>query len=255
MYLMYVDESGDPGLIKSPTRYFVLSGLVIHELRWNDYLNQIVAFRKRLRIKLGLKLREEIHAGHLLEQPKELIRIPRQDRLAIIRMFADELASMTDISIISVLNDKQGKPPHYDVFEATWTALLQRFDNTIRHHNFPGPGNNDERGIIIPDNTNNEKLRRLTRRLRRYNPVPNKSQYGSGYRNIQIQNIIEDPNFRDSRDSYFIQAADLSAFLLYQFIQPSRYIRKKSAQNYIDRLDAILCKVACQGDPRGIVRL
>jgi hypothetical protein len=28
MFLMYVDESGDPGLINSPTRYYVLSGLV-----------------------------------------------------------------------------------------------------------------------------------------------------------------------------------------------------------------------------------
>lgn len=31
MYFMYVDESGDPGMLVSPTRYFVLSGLVVHE--------------------------------------------------------------------------------------------------------------------------------------------------------------------------------------------------------------------------------
>ena len=29
---MYVDESGDVGLVGSPTRYFVLVGLVVHEL-------------------------------------------------------------------------------------------------------------------------------------------------------------------------------------------------------------------------------
>lgn len=33
MYLMYVDESGDSGLLGSPTRYFVVSGIVLHELR------------------------------------------------------------------------------------------------------------------------------------------------------------------------------------------------------------------------------
>ena len=32
MFLMYVDESGDAGLVGSPTRYFVLTGLVVHEL-------------------------------------------------------------------------------------------------------------------------------------------------------------------------------------------------------------------------------
>lgn len=44
MYLMYVDESGDPGLTSSPTRYFVLSGIVIHELRWAICLDQLNQF-------------------------------------------------------------------------------------------------------------------------------------------------------------------------------------------------------------------
>jgi hypothetical protein len=44
---MYVDESGDSGLDNSPTRYFVLTGLVIHELRWRAYLEQMVNFRQR----------------------------------------------------------------------------------------------------------------------------------------------------------------------------------------------------------------
>ena len=63
MFLMYVDESGDSGLVNSPTRYFVLTGLVVHELRWHDALNSLVNFRQRMRGKFGLKLREEIHAG------------------------------------------------------------------------------------------------------------------------------------------------------------------------------------------------
>ena len=35
MYIMYVDESGDIGIEKTQTRYFILSALVIHELKWN----------------------------------------------------------------------------------------------------------------------------------------------------------------------------------------------------------------------------
>jgi hypothetical protein len=42
MYLMYVDESGDTGLLGSPIRYFVLTGMVIHELRWHQALEQLV---------------------------------------------------------------------------------------------------------------------------------------------------------------------------------------------------------------------
>jgi len=46
MYLMYVDESGDIGLTGSPTRYFVLTGLVLHELRWRQTLDGLIAFRR-----------------------------------------------------------------------------------------------------------------------------------------------------------------------------------------------------------------
>jgi hypothetical protein len=67
--------------------------------------------------------------------------------------------------------------------------------------------------------------------------------------------VLEDPNFRDSRHSYFIQASDLAAFLLYQHVCPSAYVKRKSAQNYITRLDPILCKAASARDPLGIVKL
>lgn len=44
MYLIYEDESGDSGTLNSPSRYFVLSGLVVHELRWLATLDAIVDF-------------------------------------------------------------------------------------------------------------------------------------------------------------------------------------------------------------------
>jgi len=64
---MYVDESGDIGLTQSPTRYFVLCGLVIHELRWREYFDELLTFRRFLRQQYGLKLREELHAAWSLE--------------------------------------------------------------------------------------------------------------------------------------------------------------------------------------------
>jgi hypothetical protein len=54
MYLMYVDESGDTGLARSPTTHFVLSSLVLHETRWRDFITQVMAFRKWVRANYGL---------------------------------------------------------------------------------------------------------------------------------------------------------------------------------------------------------
>ncbi len=255
MYLVYVDESGDCGLSNSPTRYFALAGVVVHELRWKAVLDVLIEFRRELRARYGLKLREELHAADLLRNPGVLARIPKYQRLEIIRRFADAIASIQDISVIMVLLDKSKKPPGFDVFDQAWKALIQRFENTIRWQNFPGPKNADERGILFADDTDGNKLTRLLRKLRLYNPVPNQPSYGSGYRNLPLAYIIEDPNLRDSRHSLFVQAADLCAFLLFQKFAPSSYMRKKSGQNYFARLTPVICAHASPRDPDGIVRL
>ncbi len=255
MYLLYVDESGDSGIRGSPTRYFVLTGLVVHELRWNQYLERIVAFRTRMRSKFGLLLREEIHSARLINRLGALSRIKRNDRLTIVRNFANEIGSLPDLSIINVVVDKDGKLPTYDVIDMAWRALIQRFSNTMSYHNFPGPANADETGVVVPDRGEVKKIATVLRRMRRYNPVPNQPAHGPGYRNLLITNLIEDPYFKDSEHSYFIQAADLAAFLLYQRIAPSSYFKMKSARNYFRRLDSVLCRVAATTDPDGIVRL
>jgi len=255
MYLMYVDESGDPGLVGTPTRYFVLTGLVVHELRWESALERLVAYRRKTREHCGLKLREELHASGLVNRPGDLVRIKRNDRLAVIRSFADEIAAIPDISLINVVVDKLTKKPDYSVFDNAWQVLIQRFENTISRRNFQGPANADDRGLLLPDNTDGLRLSRILRRMRRYNPIPDSFGTGQSYRDAKITKVIEDPCLRDSRHSYFIQAADLAAFLLYQSLAPSSYMRRKSGQNYFARLDPVLCKVASTTDPQGIVRL
>jgi hypothetical protein len=208
----------------------------------------------------GLKLKEEIHAARFISRPGPLTRIPRQDRLAILRHFADELATMTDINIINVAVNKPARVgTNFDVFEMAWKVLIQRFENTLSHRNFSGPANPDERGMLFPDHTDDKKLTRLFRQMRRWNPTPHDRgfsvMFGSGYRNLSLTTMIEDPNFRNSEHSYFIQATDLAAFLLYQYIVPNSYMRNRGGHRYFLRLDPVLCKVASRSDPYGVVYL
>lgn len=256
MYLMYVDESGDSGLQDSPTRYFVLSGLVVHELRWQQTLDQLVDFRKRMRATFGLLMREEIHAGQMLSRPGPLVRIQRNDRLTIVRHLLDELAAMTFLNIITVRIDKNGKGLGYDPFEKAWEALIQRFENTMSNSNFPQPRNPNERGLIVCDETDEASLRDVFRRMRVYNPVPhNRAQYGGGYRQLPVQHLVEDPIMRRSHESYFIQAVDAVAFSAYQLYAPSDYVRTKGARDYYGRLAPIHCTVASRQNRYGIVEL
>lgn len=253
MYFMYVDESGDSGLVNSPKRHFILTGLVVHETRWRLCLDRLISFRRRIKSGFGLKLSEELHAYALVNSPGSLKRIKRNDRLTIVRAFADELASINDFRVINVVVDKQSKAQDYDVFEKAWSALIQRFENTLNQGNFPAPAHSHEHGMILPDRTDDKKLTQLLRKMRHYNPVPN--SIGSGYRNLSITRITEDPIFKDSEHSYFIQSADMAAYLLQQNLEPSSYMRKKSGTNYFYRLKPILFTPATRNDPHGIVRL
>jgi hypothetical protein len=159
------------------------------------------------------------------------------------------------LSIINVLVDKQGKTANYDVFDNAWKALIQRFENTIRAHNFSGPRNPDERGTLYCDHTADKRVVQLIRQMRQYNPIPHQGWVGPGYRNLPLSYVVEDANFRNSAHSYFIQAVDLATFLLYQFVAPNHYIRKNAAQNFFVRLAPVLCQHASPHSQYGIVRL
>lgn len=137
------------------------------------------------------------------------------------------------------------------IFERGWATLLQRFENTMKAHNFPGPTNADECGMVIADNTSGEDLRNLQRKMRRYNPIP--SKYGSYSRNIPVKLIIEDPVFRDSRHSYFVQMVDVIAYFTSQYLKPNKIVKKQGAAKYFERLDPVLVKKASPADSFGRV--
>ena len=251
MYFLYADESGDVGLNNSPTSYFCLSGFVVHELRWHETLESIIQFRKYLKDTYGLKLRDEIHAAHYIHKPGELSRIAKSMRLKLLRDVIDFQSNLPDVSIINVVVDKTNKPEGTDIFEMAWTTLIQRFHNTLSHKNFPGPQNADDRGILFVDETDELKLRNLSRKMRRYNPVP--SMYGGSSLAAPITTIVEDAVHRNSKHSYFIQLADVNAYFLYQKYEPCSYVKKKGGKNYFSRLNPVLCTVASRNHPEGVV--
>lgn len=251
MFIMYVDDSGDPGANTAVTDYFILTALVVHELRWNDFINNLVAFREHLRDTKGLKLRHEIHSVKFISGRSPINSlIKKNDRLDILKQCLDWLARQPDISVYSVIVDKK-KNMGPGIYELAWERLTQRFENTISYKNFPGPTNADERGIIISDRSDEKKLRRLVRKMHKYNPV---TSHMGGYRNLKLQYIIEDPNFRDTEYSYILQMVDVASYFLMQKYKPNKYIRKKGARNYYDRLSPVLNKYVVKSGT-GIVEI
>lgn len=253
MYLMYVDESGDTGLAPGGSSHFALTGLVVHESRWRDFVDVLMAFRRTMRVTYNLPVRMEIHASQYLRHPP-VPSMPPHVRIAILRNLLDELAQFQDISITGVIVRKAGKGPAYDVFENAWKVLFQRFENTLTNGNFPGAHRGDY-GIVFTDATNGQKLTRLMRRMSVHNPIANQAWAGPGYRQLPIRRVIEDPHGKDSRQSYLVQAVDVTAYFLMQRYAPNSRIRRVGASRYYDRLLPVLNTRASRNNPLGIVEL
>ncbi len=115
------------------------------------------------------------------------------------------------------------------------------------------------RAFIIADEGREPEITRAFRRMHVHNPVP--SQYGvwpSGARtrNIPTDRLIEDPVFKKSHRSYFLQLADCAAFaLLKREVAPTPLVNKYGIHEMFDDTLARICfRPACRTDPLGIVR-
>ena len=112
--------------------------------------------------------------------------------------------------------------------------------------------------LVIFDKGKEQQITKLSRRLSVFNYIP--SQFGSWpggakAKNIATDRVIEDPVFRDSRDSYFLQLIDFVAFsLLKREVPPSPFVKQWGYHTLFDRLRPVLCLPASAFDPCGIVR-
>lgn len=110
----------------------------------------------------------------------------------------------------------------------------------------------NSRAIIISDEGKN--FDRLVRRMRRYNPI--QGHYG-GVLQRPLDRIIEDPVYRKSERSLFIQAADFCAFSLLRMEAPTPAIITRRLESAFMDLKPVLETRAYAKDPRklGIIRV
>jgi hypothetical protein len=94
--------------------------------------------------------------------------------------------------------------------------------------------------------------------MRVYNPIPSAFgtwlDTGQSYKNIPLTRIIEDPFFKDSEQSYFIQLADFCAYALLRRERPVPSKSRYGLDKAFDLLKPILVTEATRKDPDGIIR-
>jgi len=211
MHLVYVDESGDPGINNSPTASYILSGLKIPAEQWHDAQARLLSFRHRMRDRLGLKPSAEIHAAEFLGGAKTFLGLEPRQRLRVALWLLRELREIPGLSCHSVACLKQAKP---EPMKACWRHLAADLTSSSS-----GPM------ILIADKGEAEAIKYANSAFRSAHPSE--------------ALIIEDPFHRDSRHSYFLQAADLVAYLQRQRHHPNALFKSTQPEELFSELDRV----------------
>ena len=211
MYIAYYDETGDDGYPKYSSPLFVLTAIYTHYLNWEEAYKCIQNFRRQLKIDFNFPVKTELHAKYFLlnKNPYRKLNLSEDDRILIIDLYCKLIAEL-DIKIINVLiNKKKLTIPKYSVLDKALTYSVQRIENDLRKID------PSKKFMIITDPGREGKMRKTTRRIQRINFIPSKFNPES-YRQ-EIKSLIEDPLPKESKESYFIQLADLVSYVIYLY--------------------------------------
>jgi hypothetical protein len=209
MYIIYYDESGDDGYPKYASPIFTLSANYLSEDNWRVTYNDIKDFRISIKSKIPMKM--EIHTKDFIlnKNPFRKLCLTDNDRISIVENYCLVISRLRLQVVNIVINKTIIQNPDYDVLDRALTYSTQRIENSTI----------DDKLLIISDEGRINKMRKTTRRIQVYNPVPSKTKTAISTSH-PIERLIEDPLPKLSVNSYFIQISDLIAFLVYNYMLP-----------------------------------
>jgi hypothetical protein len=207
MYLAYIDESGDRGSAGSHT--YTLGCVLVRSAQWKQAFDGLIEFRRFLKKTLGVPMRAEIKANHLLRNSGDFRPLGLSEHAR--RFIYTGLLRVQPrlvISTFAIVINKGKLYEDVDPMVQAWTFLLQRLETLTR---------SQDQVMIIHDEGEPDTIRKLARRFRRFGTAG--SLFG-GYRVLPFDGLIDDPVSRNSKHSYFLQLADLNAYAAFRRAHP-----------------------------------
>jgi Protein of unknown function (DUF3800) len=211
MLLAYVDESGNTGDISSGgSLTYTLGCVLVDADLWPSAFDEMLMFRRRLRDSFGLPMRAEVKASYLLRNTGDLrpLGLGPGARRIIYRAHMRVLEMLPARAFAIVVDKRPGQRPPAGYFDLAWEGLLQRLErtSTLEKATF----------LVMHDEGEDDAIRRWVRRARRY--LTAGSAYGVGSLASPAKLLVDDPVPRRSKQSYFIQMADLVAYAAFRAV-------------------------------------
>lgn len=237
MHFIYIDETGDGNSIG-------YSAIALPTTSYNQAFALIKKFRHDLKISDGIFTTTELHASKFTSG-RGRIAPTVISQLRRCEIFFAILNLVTQLPGVAVFNAFR---PVYEKL-GLLERLLNRIERTVTAWG--------SQAMLIFDEGEEGANTALVRKMRVFNPI--RSMYGawpggSSYKNIPLVTIVEDPVYRQSHRSYFIQLADFCAYALLQKEKPTPSRMAFGLHVSFHTLCDVLVFDAHRADKYGIVR-
>lgn len=249
MYIAYVDESGDDGANGSMS--YVLGCVMVDGSRWTDTFDGVIAFRRWVRATFGVPMRAELKANYLLRNGGLLRSQPLSERarfkLYRSHMRIQDKLGMTTFAVVINKADALAKFGGRATSDIAWEYLLQRLERRAHYET--------TEILVVHDEGDPLTIRKRARKARRAGTAG--SSFGTGLLSVPFTRLLDDPVSRDSRQSYFLQLADMTAYAAFRRIYPPPPNRGKvvpsSMWDQLGNAHFTLVRNPRFGDPPAIV--
>lgn len=239
MWFAYLDES------KDNNGFFIYTALITNGERWASTFAKVKAFRQQLKREHGIYISQELHAWKFAAGKGQIANHPihKEERAEIFRQVLRFIPDSKCFAVVSSCNTNE---------QYAFERLMNRINRTAERY--------DQSVLLFFDQGEEAEITRRIRRMRVHNPIP--SRFGrwvgtdNATKSIPLSHCVEDPVFKDSKASYFIQLADFCAYALLRMERP---IPSRTILGYDTMYEEL--KPACRtftnpSDPRrmGIIR-
>jgi hypothetical protein len=203
LYLLYLDESGDPGAWTTGAQnHFVIGGVAVHEGKIREYSEKLDAIQAKFFPKIQVPI--AFHASEIRNGKDRFRELSPADRAVLLddlyevlhqARFPNLIAFATVMHISAVQNSDQ-------VLHDTFEDVCQRFNTFLVRQYKAGF---IDKGLLIIDQAHQDRYRHL---------VADFHEHGTAYG--YLGNIVDIPYFSGRRDTRMLQIADLCASAVYQ---------------------------------------
>jgi len=208
MDLVYVDESGDPGVREGSSRYFILCGLSVHHADWHEVTRHLEELRVRLAELHGLSPEAEIHAAEFLSSSRDHLGLNQRQRVQCLLHLLGFLSRTEKITPYRVFVDKTSSAS--DPLAIAWAALAIKATGKVE---LATHARCEAKGLVI-----------ISDDLR---PSPGSRWIDQAMlASPKLKGLLIDLPFgRESHKSHLLQLSDLLSFLTKQMLMPNHFFR------------------------------